>query len=172
MKQINLKYADFYDNWVKVITQGLRDHDIVFDDQLPITICNSVKSDVRAFIINLGYTPKNTIYYRLGFIDRLNKQGLDLVIQSNNILWKYLEYFTDLDDFSNCFDIRLIVIDKIKASKSVVIKNSNAKIILTQPIHKDDTADINKDIISLKNQCNINLKDILDILYKINNKGD
>lgn len=172
MKQINLEFNDFYDNWLKIIIQGLREHDIVFDEQLPINICNSVKSNVRAFIINLGYSPKNTIYYRVNFLNRLRNNGLDLVIQSNELLWKYLEYFTDLDNYDKCFDIRLIVINKEKAAKSTIIKNSNAEIILTQPIHKEDTEDINRDIKNLQNSNNISLNDILNILYKINNKGD
>lgn len=172
MKQINLEFDDFYDNWLKIIIQGLRERDIVFNEQLPVNICNSVKSSVKAFIINLGYSPRDTIYYRKNFLNRLKNNGLDLVIQSNELLWKYLEYFIDLDNYDKCFDIRLIIINKAKAAKSTIIKNSNAKIILTQPIHKEDTEDINRDIKNLQNSDNISLNDILNILYKINNKGD
>lgn len=173
MKQIVLRYDDFYDNWVKIITQCLRDNDVIFNENLPLILCENVKVDARAFVIKLGYTPKNNVYYRVNLINRLKSQGLDMCIESNDILWKYLEYFTDIDDFSKCFDINLVVVNKDKAIKSKVLLNmTDNKYILTQPIHKQSTLDINDKIKELKYQDVININDILDILYLINNKED
>lgn len=173
MKQIVLRYDDFYDNWVKIITQCLRYNEVVFNENLPLLLCENVKVDARAFVIKLGYTPKNNVYYRVNLINRLKSQGLDMCIESNDILWKYLEYFTDIDDFSKCFDINLVVINKDKAIKSKVLLNmTDDKYILTQPIHKQSTLDINNKIKELNEQDVININDILDILYLINNKED
>lgn len=167
MSQIKLDYDDFYDNWLDIIKNELKLHDVIFTPDIPINICNSVKSCVNIFLKTLGFTVKNTIFYRVSFMTKLHNQGLDLIIQSNNTLWLYLDYFTDLENYSRAFDINLVVIDGKKFENSR-FSNNTYKVIKPNNI---TTEYINTKIQELKDKNSTNISDILDILYYINNKN-
>lgn len=118
MEEIDIDFSAYYDKWVNSIEQGLKSRDIVFDNTLPLTICNSLRRTICKFLSDRGYRPIDNYVYRKNLTKRLKAQGLKLEIRSNRILWKYLEYFTDLDDYSLCFDIRICICDLDKAKQS------------------------------------------------------
>lgn len=113
MKEIEIDFDTYYDEWVNQIKEGLREHNVVFDDSfLPVVICRSLIYTVEKFLQDNGYKYDSSIYGKRRFCNKLKKQGKKLKIISNYVLWKYLEYFLDLTDYSKCFDISIVPLSK------------------------------------------------------------
>lgn len=178
MEEIQIKYDTYYDNWLAEIRENLNKRDIVYDDQLPINICNSLKEQVKLYLEKLGYKPTRYFSYRKGLVGRLKSRGLSLQIVSNRLLWIYLEYFTDIKDYSKCFDIDIILDDETKID---LVKNKDYdKLSATKyiPIRSHDYALIEEKINWIRSQnkyplTRMELLDgILDILEDLNKKGE
>ena len=177
LNQIEIQYDTYYDKWLQCIQQGLNEHDIIYQPELPTVICQSVKVNVDKYLKNNGYRPKKYFYYRKDLASRLRKYGLKLQIKSNNVLWKYLEYFTDIEDYSLCFDIGIVVYDVQKAMKDCifVLVDNNIVGIPKQPINTDKHINMVEQINFLRqynkqynvdNEFNNKLLDLLEDIVK------
>lgn len=106
--QIQIRYDTYYDNWINTIKIALDCNGINYNDNLLKLIFNSLVYSVQQYLLEMGYKPRNKFVYRQGLVKKLKHDNLYLQIQSNNLLWLYLDYFTDLEDYSKCFDIQIV----------------------------------------------------------------
>ena len=174
MKEIEIDFSAYYDKWVNNIEEGLRSRDIAFDTTLPLTICSSLRRTVCKFLSKRGYRPIDNFTYRSSLAKRLAKEGLKLEIRSNRLLWKYLEYFTDLDDYSLCFDIQVCIADLDKARMhNVDIKKTPLCYELSidnflsnseQYYQISDEINELKNLKDVSNNCEIKLDKVVQIL--------
>lgn len=123
MREIEIEFDTYYDEWQLNISNVLNEHDIIYKAELPMIICRSLKNTIYNKLRDWGYKPRDTLEYREQLVKKLKRKGLRLQIKSNKILWKYLEYFTDIEDYSLCFDISMIIEDFEKASDSIIFLN-------------------------------------------------
>lgn len=153
MKQIKIPFDTYYDTWQSIIIDTLNENDIIYNKELPSIICRSLKHTINKKLREWYYKPRDTLYYRQSLIKKLKKQGLNLQIQSNRILWKYLEYFTDVEDYSLCFDIEIVIEDFEKATENIIFVNvlnedKNAFAINTN-LNNDNNKSIEESISAL-----------------------
>lgn len=154
--EIEIKYEETYDKWADTIRKGLEARNIVYDSKMINRIQNSIKIKVNTYLINVGYKPKENLGYREGLIYRLKKEGLKLTIKSNKTLWKYLEYFLDLDDYTNCFDVQIEIGDLEVATKDTIFISV-----------KSDKINLAKEALIETNKHKLN-KENLDLVRKLN----
>lgn len=121
-------------------------------------------------MFSVGYKPKDNLSYRKNLVDRLKREGLKLSIISNRILWLYLEYFLDLDDYTDCFDISIVVDNIEVATKNTIfisVKQDKINLAKEALIETDKHA-INKENLELVKKLNEEEKDPkIDLILKV-----
>lgn len=127
MKDIIIQYDTYYDKWISIIRSALEERNINHDDKMIQFIFDSLKNKVEEFLKEKGYEPTKLFLWRKDFVKKLKSYGMKLDIKSNDILWKYLEYFTDVEDYSKCFDVKIIISDWNKASKYITVEDVKNK---------------------------------------------
>lgn len=178
LEQIEIQYDTYYDDWLDRIDAVLKHKHIKNHDDISARICRSLRNITDYFLQINGFRPKNYLSYRKTLIRRLNDYGLCFKITSNDTLWKYLEYFTDVDDYSKCFDVRIIVKDMYVAADKCKYKLVNNEIVgFIEPTVKTEEYDtIKNELYILENKAAMtkdsNLKHIVKILTLLNEKGD
>lgn len=180
--EIEINYDTYYDIWLRSIETALKERDIQqWNENLPVIICKSLRKTVEKYLINLNYKPRNQLEYRKKLVKRLDECGLQLIIRSNKILWLYLDYFTDLTDYSKCFDIKICVKDIDKALSKVTYKSINIADNVIEGLFELPRSTQNQVIIDRKiemlkqkatSEQNRNLKLIADILDMLNERED
>lgn len=153
MEILNFKYDDTFDDWKQEFKRGLNAQGVIYTDDMITNLVRSLDLTIIKYLTSLYYKPKSNWSYRRGFIKRVSKHGLDLSIKSNETLWKYLEYFTDLTDYSKCFDIELYIANVEVATKDVIIVGVGeyeTKITIPQPIHKKEYVEICEELDDAK----------------------
>ena len=120
LNEININFEENYNIWANKIIQCLEARDILYTEFMIDRIQRSIRLKVHQYLTEVGYKPKDHKGYRTGLVNRLKKEGLKLTIKSNEILWKYLEYFLDVDDYTKCFDVQIEVDDLVLASKDSI----------------------------------------------------
>lgn len=170
LEEIEIKYEEAYDRWADRIANALDKRNIVYDSKMINRIQKSVIDKTDAYLISVGYKPKDNLGYREGLVYRLKKEGLKLTIRSNRILWKYLEYFLDLDDYTNCFDIQIEIGDiNIATKDTIFISVKSDKINLAkEALIETNKHKLNKENINLVKQLNEQEKDPkIDLIIKV-----
>ena len=107
MLDVKIKYDEPTSSWGTQFKEALDENGIIYDEQMILNICRSLDNTVCDFLYANGYKPRPNLSYRVGLIKRLRKNGLTLSITTNYVFWKYLEYFTDITDYSKCFNIKI-----------------------------------------------------------------
>ena len=120
MNEIEINYEETYDVWAKNISNILEERNIIYDEKTINRIQHSILVKTNNFLTSVGYKPKENLSYRRGLVQRLAKEGLKLNIKSNRVLWKYLEYFLDLDDYTKCFDVSIDIDNYEIATKDMI----------------------------------------------------
>lgn len=173
LEEIEIEYDTPYDQWQSVIIDCLNARDIVYNMELPEMICRSLKQSIFNKLKEWKYKPKETLQYRQGLVRKLKREGLKLSITSNNILWKYLEYFTDVENYSACFNISMIVIDYEKASNNLIFvgvsDNCNNNFLINTDINYEENKSIKESfeiLSSYKNKYPF-MPDLLNIIQKL-----
>lgn len=156
LKEIEINFEETYDIWADKIIQGLEARDILYNELIINRIQQSIRIKVNSYLISIGYKPKENLSYRKNLIKRLKKEGLKLTIKSNKILWKYLEYFLDIDDYTKCFDVSIEIDDLILASKDTIFVSV-----------KSDKINLAKEALIETNKHKLN-KENLDLVRKLN----
>lgn len=154
--EIEIKFDEPYNKWADKIIEGLENHNIIYDTMMINRIQKSIVNKANSYLINIGYKPKDHLSYRVNLVSRIKREGLKFSIKSNKLLWKYLEYFLDLEDYKDCFDIEIIVDNYDKAIKDTIFISV-----------KQDHINLAKDALIKSNNYKIN-KENLDILKKLN----
>lgn len=179
MNEIEINYEETYDVWAKNISNILEERNIIYDEKMINRIQHSILIKTNNFLISVGYKPKENLSYRKGLIERLTKNGLKLTIQSNRILWKYLEYFLDLEDYTKCFDVSIDINDYEIATKDMIFVSVKQDQInyevpaLVESNHKKinkETLDVLKKLSERVNDEKLNL--IIDILDNLVEEED
>lgn len=126
-KQFTIQFDTPYEKWVEDIKQGLDNNGILYDTEVPINICKSLILTTNKVLKFNGHKPRKYFYYRCNVVKKLRTMNKRLEIKSNNTLWKCLEYFTDLKDFSSCFDINIVSLNgnKLNTDNTATIKTNN-----------------------------------------------
>lgn len=156
LKEIEFIYDEPYEKWAKKITHALDSRRIIYDSMMINRIQSSVIKKCESYLLSVGYKPQNHLSYRKNLVSRLSREGLKLSIKSNRILWKYLEYFIDLDDYTKCFDVEIIVDDLEKATKDTIFISVQT-----------DQINLAKEALIETNKHKIN-KENLDLVRKLN----
>ena len=172
MKDLRFKYDDTIDNWKCVFKEGLEQAGIIYDDEMISNMCGSLSSKIIKYLTLMGYRPNNTYSYRVGLARRLGKEGLAMKITTNKIFWKYLEYFTDIEDYSKCFNVEVVVDNIELATKDLIfvgVKTNKSHLEINQPTYSEEYAEITKklDIIKVMTQNCEEPKVVKDIIIEI-----
>lgn len=125
MKEVYIKYDSTYEAWKECFKVGLEEHGVIYDDTMLTNMCRSLDITATKFLSDAGYKPRSNLSYRIGFINRISKHGLTLTIKTNYIFWKYLEYFTDLTDYSKGFTLSIDIEDFELATKDMIFVGVN-----------------------------------------------
>lgn len=153
MKDIKLKYDDTIENWKLTFKENLEQMGIVYTDEMLFNMCSSLNNSLIIYLTKMGYRPNLSYSYRVGLTKRLSKHGLALSITTNRLFWKYLEYFTDLDNYSSCFNIDIEVVDKELATKDLIfvgVKTNQDRLEIRQPTHSEEYAEITQKLDIVK----------------------
>lgn len=138
MEDVILKYDDTLNNWRNTFKEALDNAGIVNDETMLSSMVRSLNLALKTYLTNMGYRPNATYSYRKGLTQRLKTHGLKINIKTNYIFWKYLEYFTDVEDYSNCFDISIDIENIEVATKDMLffaVNIDQPKGVVQQPIH-------------------------------------
>jgi hypothetical protein len=147
VKDVVIKYDEVFSVWEDNFKKALDYNGIIYTDDMITNICRSLSNTVSDYLLTMGYRPKNTYSYRLGFMKRLSQSGLTLNIKTNWVFWKYLEYFTDLTDYSKGFDIKIEIENIELATKDMrfyAVTSDNKRGVVSHPIHSKEYAEITK----------------------------
>ena len=125
MKDIIINYTDSFTNWENKFKEKLDEAGVLHTDEMIYNICSSLSNTIIAYLSANGYRPNNTYSYRVGLAKRLEKHGLAISIRTNALLWKYLEYFTDITDYSKCFNIKIEIENLELATKDLIFVSVN-----------------------------------------------
>lgn len=153
MRDIILKFDDTISGWKDTFIEGLEQAGIVYDDTMLNNMCNSLNNAIIRYLTRMGYKPNKTQSYRLGLIKRLYKYGLGVHMATNRIFWKYLEYFTDVEDYSKCFNIEILIVNVEKATKDLIfvgVKTNKDNLEIKQPTYSEDYAKITEKLDLVK----------------------
>lgn len=153
MKDIVFKFADNVDDWKLTIIDSLQKASITYDNIMLNNMCNSLNTAILRYLTKVGYRPNKTQSYRLGLLKRLSKYGLGVKMTTNNIFWKYLEYFTDVEDYSKCFNIEILIVNVEKATKDLIfvgVKTNKDNLEIKQPTYSEDYAKITEKLDLVK----------------------
>lgn len=152
MKDIVFKFADNIDDWKLTIIDSLQKASITYDNIMLNNMCNSLNTAILRYLTKVGYRPNKTQSYRLGLLKRLSKYGLGVKMTTNNIFWKYLEYFTDIEDYSKCFNVEIIIENVEIATKDLIFVGvkTNSGLEVKQPTHSEDYAKITEKLELVK----------------------
>lgn len=123
MGDIVIKYDTDHNEWKDIIKYTLTQNEIKYNQLMLDNIFRSLILAIDNFLIFAKYKPKNTLEYRKRLIDKLHKYNLELNITSNKTLWKYLEYFNDLDDYKKGFNISIDIKDINKCMDDLIFVN-------------------------------------------------
>ena len=168
--EIEIRYEETYDRWAKEISNILEKRHIVYDTKTINRIQQSILKKTNDYLFSVGYKPKDNLSYRKNLVDRLKREGLKLSIISNRILWLYLEYFLDLDDYTDCFDISIVVDNIEVATKNTIfisVKQDKINLAKEALIETDKHA-INKENLELVKKLNEEEKDLkIDLILKV-----
>lgn len=172
MEILNFKYDDTFDDWKQEFKRGLDVMGIIYNDEMLTNLVSSLDKTITKYLLSLYYKPRSYLSYRKGFLSRVRKHGLDLSIRTNDLLWKYLEYFTDLTDYSKCFDIELYIADVEVATKDIIfvgVKGQDLQVGIPQPIYEKEYVEIrNKlDLVKELVQTDANPKKVKDVIIQI-----
>ena len=179
MNEIEINYEETYDVWAKNISNILEERNIIYDEKTINRIQHSILVKTNNFLTSVGYKPKENLSYRRGLVQRLAKEGLKLNIKSNRVLWKYLEYFLDLDDYTKCFDVSIDIDNYEIATKDMIFVSVKQDQInyevpaLVESEHKKvnkETLDVLKKLNERVNDKKLNL--IIDILDNLVEEED
>lgn len=153
MKDIIINYTDSFTNWENKFKEKLDEAGVLHTDEMIYNICSSLSNTIIAYLSANGYRPNNTYSYRVGLAKRLEKHGLAISIRTNALLWKYLEYFTDLTDYSKCFDIKIYIDNIDIATKDLIfvgVSTNKLQGMVPQPIYSEEYAKITQKLDLLK----------------------
>ena len=125
MLDVKIKYDEPTSSWGTQFKEALDENGIIYDEQMILNICRSLDNTVCDFLYANGYKPRPNLSYRVGLIKRLRKNGLTLSITTNYVFWKYLEYFTDITDYSKCFNIKIEIENLELATKDLIFVSVN-----------------------------------------------
>ena len=153
LKEVEIEYGTPMEMWKKNLKDGLEEHGIVYDDNMITNMCSSLCSKISEYLTKMGYRPKSTIHYRKGLSARLYANGLKLEIVTNRVMWKYLEYFTDVEDYSPCFDLDIKICDYEKATKDMLFVGVNTDHpmgIVKHPKYSEEYASLTRKIDLLR----------------------
>lgn len=168
--EIEIKYDESYDVWAKKIAHVLDKREIFYDSKTINRIQSSIVKQCESYLLSVGYKPQNHLSYRKNLMSRLSREGLTLSIKSNRILWLYLEHFLDLDDYTKCFDIEIVIDNIEKATKDTIfISVRQDKINLAkEALIETDKHKINKQNLDLVKKLNEQEKDPkIDLILKV-----
>ena len=155
-KQIELKYDESYNKWAEKIERGLDRNNVAHTSTMINRIQSSAIKKCESYLLSIGYKPRNHLSYRKNLASRLASEGLKLSIKSNRILWLYLDYFLDIDDYTNCFDVEVIIDNIEVATKNTIFISV-----------KQDKINLAKEALIETNKHKIN-KQNLDLVRKLN----
>ena len=166
---ITVQYDTFYDVWLNKIIEALDLKGIDYAKSLPQRINKSLQNTVNKFLKDNGYKILSTLEYRKNLVKRLEEKGLYLSIKSNSTLWLFLDYFTDLNDYSKCFDIEFKVIDTQKLMEECHIITNKKEYIpyIKQPIKSKRRKTIDSYIYMLESKIKKTDDHYLSIVLKI-----
>lgn len=170
LKEIEINFEEPYNKWADKIIDSLESHKIIYDTMMINRIQKSIIEKVNLYLIQVGYKPKDHLSYRINLVDRLKREGLKLSIRSNEILWKYLEYFLDLDDYTNCFDVEIIIGDYDKATKDMIFVSIRPNKInfAKEALIETNKHKINKENLDLVRKLNEQEKDEkIELILKV-----
>lgn len=162
MINFNISFTDDIKEWKHILIENLKENNIDYNDSIITNILNSINYKINKYLLSIGYKPKNSITYRKDLEKRLYKKGLFVWIRSNKLLGKYLEYFTDIEDYTKCFDVEIKVIDRDKLSKNMYFVQ----------LRDDNRISFGADLLNHSEKY-LNLVNNLELLKEINkNKQD
>ena len=153
INETKLKYDDTIEGWKNNLKLGLEEHGVVYDDTMLNNMCSSLSRVLINYLTDMGYRPKANYSYRKGLANRLYKLGLEVSIATNRIMWKYLEYFTDVVEYDICFDVEIRICDLEKATKDMIfvgVNTDNPKGIAKHPKISEEYASITNKLDILK----------------------
>lgn len=160
MKQIIIKYDTDFQQWSEEVEKCLIYNNIIYDSDIITSICNSIDLCCIKCLKENKFQPKHTLKYRSNLVNKLRYNKMKISIVSNNLLWLYLSTFSDLTDYTKCFNVSLLPIDEaIKTDRTVY------KSLVT---HSYNT--INNNIDLFKETKNVDI--LVKILKQLNRKGE
>lgn len=181
MQEVFIKYDTTFEEWSNEFKKGLEEHGVVYNDTMLSAICNSLNNTITKYLTAIGYRPRGTQSYRKGFINKLKQNGLAFNIKTNYVFWKYLEYFTDLTEYSRGFDLSIDIENIELATKDMIFVSVNGvdtQGVVNHPLHCEEYTDIlnklefvkglvdkNADVRIIKDMLN-HITDIVDYLIR------
>lgn len=170
LEEIEIIYSSTQEEWREAFKKGLDEHGIIYTDEMITNMCVSLNNTIYRYLTFIGYRPKFTHQYRVGFTKRMGDAGLKLSIYTNNLMWKYLEYFTDIKDYSKCFDINIVISDYDMATKDMIfvgVSRDNKIGVANHPKYSKDYISLTRQIELLKIMANKDLdRDIIQNMLK------
>lgn len=153
INEVVIEYGMPIEYWKKAFIDGLEEHGVIYDDKMITNICASLSATINVYLSSMGYRPKSTLQYRKGLSARLWEAGLKLEISTNRVMWKYLEYFTDVEDYSPCFNIEIKICDYEKATKDMIFVGVNTDHktgIVKHPKYSEEYASLTRKVDLLR----------------------
>ena len=153
INETKLKYDATIEEWKDNLRNGLEEHGVIYNDNMLNNMCSSLSRVLINYLTSMGYRPKANYSYRKGLASRLDKEGLEVSIKTNRIMWKYLEYFTDVVEYDICFDVEIKICDLEKAVKDMIfigVNTDNPKGIVRHPKFSEEYASITSKLDLLK----------------------
>ena len=153
INETKLKYEDTLEEWKNKLKEGLEEHGVVYNDEMLSNMCSSLNRALVNYLTEMGYRPTANYSYRKGLARRLDKEGLEVSIKTNRIMWKYLEYFTDIKEYDICFDIEIKICDLEKAMRDMIfigVNTDKPRGIVRHPKYSEEYASITNKLDLMK----------------------
>lgn len=125
-KNFKIDFGSSFNIWKNTIQTNLEINNIQNAKSITNLILESLKQKCCEYFTIYGFPEYQIRHNKQSVLEYFEKFGLKINITSNNTLWLILSYFTDIKDYTNCFDINICVKNvKIVNEKVIYIPYDN-----------------------------------------------